>query len=139
MIYTLSLHGALPIYRRLKRFFGNQPQPDTPSLALFGKRVVEQRLINKCRREFDGLEGRHDSLEAFGRLRSLLSSNKLTNSERLDVLQMWFHPASFRGDLNLWFTVMINVAMKRSFHVKDKQLIKLFSTKIFHLDRRSVV
>lgn len=118
--------------RRLRRN-GGPSTPEAPSLALFGKRVVDQRLVNKCKREFAGLEGKHDSLEAFGRLRTLLASNKLNNSERLDVLQLWFHPTTFKGDLFLWFTVLINVAMKRSFHVKDKQLIKLFSTKIFHV------
>lgn len=118
--------------RRLRRN-GRPSTPEAPSLALFGKRVIDQRLVNKCKREFAGLEGKHDSLEAFGRLRTLLASNKLNNSERLDVLQLWFHPSTFKGDLFLWFTVLINVAMKRSFHVKDKQLIKLFSTKIFHV------
>lgn len=106
---------------------------EAPSLAVFGKRTVDPRLAEKCRREFAGLDGKHDSLEAFGRVRAFISRNKLNISERLDVLQIWFHPNTFQGDLFLWFTVLINVSMKRSFHVKDKQLIKLFSTKIFHV------
>lgn len=95
------------------------------------------KLFATCRERFLAIENpSDDSLAAFDVVRRCLAE-LVDVKERTNVLRLWFSHGrdgrGFRGDVRLWFRVLVSDSMNRSFGIKNKQLTKFFATKILHI------
>lgn len=108
-----------------------QPEATPTSLSL------PTKLFVTCCERFAAISNpSDDSLAAFDVVRRCLA--ELADvKERTNVLRLWFSRGrdgrGFRGDVRLWFRVLVSDSMNRSFGIKNKQLTKFFATKILHI------
>lgn len=125
--------------------FAFEPPTSTSTILHRRRRIIERplngRIVRLSRKHFESCPD-HDSLRTFRIVRTALSTLANDNSERIDVLRTWFRfgrdERGFTGSVALWFEVLFSLVMKRPFRVKDKQLIKFFAHKVFHVEERTI-
>lgn len=125
--------------------FAPEPPTSTSTILHRRRRIIERpldgRVVRLSRKRFESCPD-YDSLRTFRIVRTALSTLANDNSERIDVLRTWFRfgrdERGFGGNVALWFEVLFSLVMKRPFRVKDKQLIKFFAHKVFHVEEQTI-
>lgn len=128
--------------RRCPRCLRSLPLATTDSCSSLvdqESKHIRREMLDNCLLTFRRItdrDGADDSLEAFTRVRQCLAAAKDAN-DCTEILRLWFSCGrsltGFRGDLRLWFVVLVSMSMKRSFCIKNKQLIKFFTTRVLHV------